>query len=351
MKKFSFTYFLLTALLSITGNLAQARILRVNNTGIPLTPLAPNTLPIYTTAQAAHDAAVNGDTIHIEPSGVDYGNLTVTKQVIIIGNGYFLGPATSNFNPNLQAIPNTSKLAAVSFNAGSSNSAIMGISILSNLTLAGDNSSLNNITVKRNNISQFFYVYGTVNNSKIIQNYFDGYGLAYANGAFTNFLFSNNIMNGAIQFDANDNGVVENNVLNVSGSYGLTIQNSTIRNNIDGTNTATGTFTGSMVQNNMSVSTVFGNLDGNIQNANLTNVFEDWANTSSSFSIDSRLQLKTGSPAIGAGFGGINMGAYGGSFPYVLSGIPNVPSIFKLNTPSVVTSSSMSVTISTRSNN
>jgi hypothetical protein len=351
MKKINFYQILWIAILAITTNAAQARILRVNNTGISLAPQAPNTLPIYVTAQAAHDAAVSGDTIHIEPSGVTYGNLTITKQLVIIGNGYFLGPATSNFNPNLQAIPNSSILQTVTFNAGSSNSTITGTSITANLYLAQDGSTLTNITVRRNNIAPYLYAYGTVNNSKIIQNYFDGNGIAQAPGTFTNFLFSNNLMIGAIQFDANDNGVVENNVLNIVGFYGLTIYNSIIRNNIDGTNTATGTFTGSTVQNNMSVNTVFGNLDGNIQNVNLTNVFEDWANTSPSFSTDSRLQLKAGSPAIGAGFGGVNMGAYGGSFPYVFSGIPNVPSIFKLNTPAIVTSNTMNVTISTRSNN
>jgi hypothetical protein len=349
MKKINFYQIACIAILAITtSNIAQARILRVNNTGISLAPQAPNTLPIYVTAQAAHDAAVSGDTIHIEPSGVTYGVLTITKQLVIIGNGYFLGLATSNFNPNLQANTGSSMLDYIYLNAGSSNSTITGISI-AYFQIASDASTLNNLTIKRNRIINNFTFQGTVSNSKITQNYIDA--IPYGYGALSNFLLANNIMSFAPQFDANDNGVVENNIINLGGAgYGVNLPNCIIRNNIECAGFG-GNFSGATVQNNMSVGTTFGNLDGNIQNANLTNVFEDWTNVSASFSTDSRLQLKAGSPAIGAGFGSVNMGAYGGSFPYVFSGIPNVPSIFKLNTPAIVTSNTMSVNISTRSNN
>ncbi len=333
----------------LSNNISFARILRCNNTGISLTPVAPNTNPIYTTAQAAHDAAINGDTIHIEPSGVSYGDLNISKQLVIIGNGFFLGPTASNFNPNLQANTNASIVGNINFIAGSSNSTLTGITINNSTNLAQDASTLNNITLKRNYFIGGFFAYGNVSNTKVIQNYFNN--LAYAFGSFTTFLLTNNIMARGIQFDANDNGIVENNIIGFLGfGDALVLQNCTIRNNIDCSG-GSANFTGSTVQNNMSASTLFGNLDGNLQNINMTNVFEDFANTSPTFSTDSRFQLKTGSPAIGAGFGGVNMGAFGGSFPYVISGIPNVPAIFKLNTPSTVTSNSMSVTISTRSNN
>ena len=44
---------------------------------------------MYTTIQAAHDAAVAGDIIYLEPSSVSYGNLDARKRLTIIGNGYF----------------------------------------------------------------------------------------------------------------------------------------------------------------------------------------------------------------------------------------------------------------------
>jgi len=61
---------------------ANAKIWRVNNTAIPAD---------FTTLQAAHDSSAvhAGDTLHLESSQTSYGNLTATKQLIIIG------PATS----------------------------------------------------------------------------------------------------------------------------------------------------------------------------------------------------------------------------------------------------------------
>ena len=48
-------------------------------------------------------------------------------------------------------------------------------------------------------------------------------------------------------------------------------------------------------------------------------------------STDGQYQLKAGSPAIGAGNGGVNCGAYGGPNPYVLSGLPPVPATWFFN--------------------
>ena len=61
-----------------------------------------------------------------------------------------------------------------------------------------------------------------------------------------------------------------------------------------------------------------------ISAANL--VFEDHTS-----GIDYGLVLKTGSPAIGAGMNGVDCGIFGGNQPYVLSGIPPIPSIFEIN--------------------
>ena len=74
-------------------------------------------------------------------------------------------------------------------------------------------------------------------------------------------------------------------------------------------------------------------------------------------SLDSRLALKAGSPAIGAGLtvGAVvspNCGAYGATDPYILSGIPNIPSIYALTVPVSIPSgtTTMNVTFSTRNN-
>jgi len=69
---------------------AQVRLRVDNNIGVAGTG-------IFVTAQATHDAAAAGDIIYSEPSVQTYDNLTCTKRLTIIGNGYLL-----NDNPGLQ---------------------------------------------------------------------------------------------------------------------------------------------------------------------------------------------------------------------------------------------------------
>ena len=46
------------------------------------------------------------------------------------------------------------------------------------------------------------------------------------------------------------------------------------------------------------------------------------------------IALKPNSPAKGAGSGGTDIGMFGGVNPYVLSGIPSVPTFYQLTAPS-----------------
>jgi len=67
-------------------------------------------------------------------------------------------------------------------------------------------------------------------------------------------------------------------------------------------------------------------------------------------STDGKWQLKAGSPAIGAGVGGIDCGAFGGLGPYILSGLPTGPVIYQLNVSShSVTGNKLPVTIKVKS--
>ena len=78
-----------TVIVAMSVNL-NAAIWRVNNiAGVNAD---------FTTIQAAHNAANAGDTIYLEPSAGNYGNLTATKRLVIIGPGYFLAE-----NEGLQA--------------------------------------------------------------------------------------------------------------------------------------------------------------------------------------------------------------------------------------------------------
>jgi hypothetical protein len=57
-------------------------------------------------------------------------------------------------------------------------------------------------------------------------------------------------------------------------------------------------------------------------------------------STDGRWEMKAGSPALGSGSGGVDCGAFGGSTPYILSGVPNLPHIYEADVPASATSSS-----------
>ena len=71
-----------------------------------------------------------------------------------------------------------------------------------------------------------------------------------------------------------------------------------------------------------------------------------------SFSTDGQYVLKAGSPAKGTGQSGADMGIYGGTNPYKLSGMPRIPAIYKLTAPSNTTSGNpYTITLSVRSNN
>ena len=147
---------ILLMLIMFTGHASFAKIWRVNNTGVPAD---------FTTAQAANDAGTvsNGDTIHIEPSGTGYGNLSLTKRLIIIGNGYFLGTSGSNSNPDLQANPAISSIGELYISSGASGSVIMGMTV--NDAYIGYSTPVNNILFRRNRVltSVYFYAAGSTN--------------------------------------------------------------------------------------------------------------------------------------------------------------------------------------------
>jgi hypothetical protein len=310
-----------------------ASVLRVNNT------LGASTPNIYTTIQAAHNAASTGDTLLVEPSVMGYGNLVATKKLVVFGNGYYLGPASSNFNPGLQLSNNTSTLGSVKFDVGSEGSTMMGISMGVDLcTIA-----TNNITFSRNNV-QFVNLTLTASNCIISQNIL--FQLNFA-GTNNNNMVRNNFIANKLTIDANDlNNVVENNIFQGANTYN--VQNAIVRNNIDlGVNSLV--LTNSTVDNNASTNGLFGAANGNITAAGSAMV-EDIANSSALFSEDSRWKLKATSPAKATGFNGDDMGIFGGLTPYILSGIPPIPTIYKFIAPTSVAGSSMSIIISTRNN-
>jgi hypothetical protein len=335
------------------GMLAHAKIWRINNTGIPAD---------FTSANAASTSpsVVNGDTLHIEPSGTSYGNLDINKRLVIIGNGYFLGEAAANRNPNLQAFTAQSIVGNIIMNTGANQTEIMGISCAT-ISIGG-----NNLTLRRNNINRIEI--GPCNNLQIIGNYIAQYiqkvsGLGYS---ATNVVISNNIIVAFVSLDGFDNGIFSNNTfLNsfvVPGQQfdnAINLVNFTVRNNIRVQITTGLNLVNCTVQNNTDCTgaTGFGTTNGNVGNVDMSTIFTGWP-TQGTLSPDGRFALKAASPASGTGFGGADRGAIlnpansnnNMADTYVLSGIPSVPSVFRFDVPTSVSAGTMNVTISTRTN-
>lgn len=302
---------------------AEARIIRLNN--------QPGITANATTLQAAHDSAAVGDTIHVESSTLSYGDATFNKKVIVIGTGYFLGS-----NPETQANLANSKTGNIYFVSGSENSVVMGCEISGRIYIR-----TSSICVMRNKINGKFEIgfsTGGYNMANILikqnyitwNSYYDGSLISLWNTPYiTNLLIRNNILvqtytgsNPALDLTNNCSGIFENNILINSSSVALNLYNFSLKNNIVSQGSVT--LTNCQTYNNIANATQFGTINGNMENITISTLFAGSAAGSS----DGYYKLAAGSVAIGAGESGTDIGAFGGSDPYVLSGMPNIPSIY-----------------------
>lgn len=292
----------------------------------------------FTSLTDAHTAASTGDTIYVEGSPTAYSISSITKSLTIIGAGYFL-----NENPDTQVDNSESWISSfITFTAGSQGSKIIGCYLSSGISI-----NTSDITVERNIfIGSASISSGTSigNNITIINNYFansspGNTSLAFNSGAGTGRVIANNYFRGTIVISSNHlNNALINNII---AGNSVTINNAIYSNNIQ----TNGTFahTNSIFTHNIGHSTQYGTADGNQQNVIMTNVFVGLTGNST----DGQWQLKPGSPAIGTGQGGVDCGIFGGNYPYLLSGMPPIPSVFEFDSNSLPVNT-LNVTISAK---
>ena len=293
---------------------------------------------IYADFASAQTAAVAGDIIQIEPGTYAF-NIDVSKNVTVVGPGYFLGTA---LNPNLQANSQAATVGTIIFNTGSTGASIAGLT--SSVVYVGTN----NVTLQRCYITSAVYLNyynAAITNINIRQNYIGSLQHNVAAGA-TNLLISNNIITTSVVLATNDNGEFRNNVMTDQGNYNPTLYNCNVTNNYFGYQYAAPAFTNCTVtynaflfayptagnnQNNVAKSAVFTLAPGTTQ-------FDAW------------FQLKTGTNVLrGTGENGIDIGAFAGNAPYKLGGLPAIPAIYQLSNS--VSGNTLNVNLSTRSNN
>jgi hypothetical protein len=359
---------------------ADAKIWRVNNDASK----GAN----FISLQLANDNAsvLNGDTVHLEPSTNGYGSPTITKALIIIGNGYFLSgigantglqqnTATCNIDGTITFQSALAGAGAPNTGAGSGTGAqLIGINIFQ---LALQNVS--NVTITRCKIQSItFSNYGNIaaNNLKITKNFIKGQifssgftGTPSVDVSFENNLFSKEVGQGGnniqIGLPTTMKGLFRNNIINDFITPTMDFSNFYVTNNIF--LQTTGTAVNNTNVNNVYKNNIFlianpgngivGGTAGNVVSANVANIFTADQTTAAG---DARFQIiaNATNPAFQGGetIGAVitpSCGAFGATDPYRKSGIPAVPAIYSLTIPGGVATgaTSMQISVSTRSNN
>jgi hypothetical protein len=272
----------------------------------------------YSTIQAAVAAASSGDIILVDGSNVEYTqDIPISKKLTIQGPGYFLNENTQfQFNQNMAQITYSATLI---FNPGSEGSAVYGMSV------ANLNVYATNITISNN-----YLRYGVglhADYATITQNY--SAGAVQFTDNLLNVVITNNYL-AAIYMTNTCNAIVSNNVIFAGYSQ---LWNSPISNNIFNDGGSPLTITNCVISHNVFTHVTVPGADAtNILGADYYSIFTLTGTT------DTQWMLKAGSPAIGAGFGGVDCGMYGGiTAPYRPSGIrPGQPTISNFSSPATV---------------
>ena len=310
--------------------------------------------------QTVIDNAASGDVILVE-AGV-YGNINITKKLLLSGPGYYLNNGNS-------AYVGTSTLGTINFLMGSELSIIQGF-------ISGDiNVGAGSVTVQRNKVGNIRIGHNgnvAVRADNVLVKHIIG-GRPEVHAQSVSFIIKNNIFYGGFYFDTPGLGEVANNtfdcdISNHEAYFGHNFLNVQFRSNIFGgiwnhTNGNFGynegypnqfidTYTPFIIEKNIFNKNYPQLAPSNLVNVSFTDMYLAYPTNPNNLQEDARYQLAPNSPARGAGENGTDCGAFGGDDPYVLSGIPDIPSIYYLNVqPSVPQGGTLNVQIKAKTNN
>lgn len=277
----------------------------------------------FTTLQAAHDAAVDNDTLLLFPSLVTYQAITISKPISIIGNGYYY--------PFEAQIQWTKINGAITILSDANGTSIQSLEIIGSLDIYASNVIINRNKVEKIRIS-------SGNNILILNNYITGgnFNSVEFNDQ-TNFSLISNIiisqysgrscLRKSTETINNVNITAINNLFVHSDepSTGASIYieltaNSFINNTIQGAAYGITNSSYNICSGNQLPST-----NNNQLNVDMNTVFLDYSTGD--------YHLKPGSPAVGNGLNGVDIGPYGGDTPFIDNGLPQLPTIYFLNVP------------------
>lgn len=320
-------------------------------------PTAPS--GSYLNVADAVAAASPGDTIYITPAATDYGNFSLSKQLVIMGNGHYPNPYND--------YPWISEVGNININhSNASGSTIMGLRIKK---ISTSISNVIDIIISQNRITE------NVNSSTGSTNWVIRKNLFYLSPSYySNFkifinnnahwFIENNIFSGIrptagyVYFITNSNShdvAISNNIFIgdslVIGNYKVfsEVSNAIITNNIfyykDPTGCEYCNFSNNLTYKTTQDTLPYGNNTGAYNISNQDPQFVNAPQTSHNYNYDYDYHLLQGSPGTNAGSDGTNIGIYGGTYPY--SDIVQIPKVTNVHvlTPKIPLNDTLEVRV------
>jgi hypothetical protein len=336
----------------------------------------------YHTLQSAIDSVPAGSILLLQPSAVVYEPVTIRKRLAIYGSGYFLG---QNAAPATQANAVVSRVMYINFAKGSDGTTVSGLQFTKNATTDHAHfDSTTGITISRCYFeSQECGTQGCVpeqfsfNISSLvtIQGCYIGTTnshLTFGTDNSSGILFQNNIISGgdfgnAFATTATSNVTMNHNTIITSNANffvaGWTLFNNIILKLSPNVGDTTFTFSGNggpyqgpanASKNNVCNYSIFASSTNKIvpRNTTLDSLFIGSSNSQAITSTDGFFILKSNTAAAVYATDNTDCGAFGGTAPYVLSGIPAIPNIYFLQvSPNVTQSGGLKLSIRAKANN
>lgn len=322
MKYIVFLIIALTAISSLTA------VIRTVDNNVP-------SIGQYATFDAAYNASANGDTIYLYPSVFSYGSPYPQKQLTIIGAGY--DPA----NPGMV----TSKIMPIIYYASATNTVLIGLDLTSGLQIDYPTTIRNcritsYLNIKRTGTTvQDCLIKGTLtvgDNTTPTDNIaITGCIIDYDSTKLTLRQLASAIVSNSVFYGNGTHIYCEQVQTNASFNHCLFINRGTGTTTLASGNQSTATliFRNSIFENTAGIYSNFtfqyNIFEGtyaevtdptNMEGVSMANVMVDVNNNN--------YHLSTGSVAIGAGLGGVDIGIYGGVTPfddfYYLNYLPTI---------------------------
>jgi hypothetical protein len=344
--------FLLPILMFGLGMQSDAAIINVSNAATsPINP--PHT---YNNLQTAIDAASDGDSLYIHGTNIDYGATTINnKTLILIGAGY-----GNNLQSNFQQKTYIQSITFSGF-SGVKNVVLVGLFIQGAIATTGTGAPVNNLVIDRcalttitsesNNLTIRQSLLEATDGTSIFRPIVTGNSLIQnsvlsgiiSGGSVNSSLWENNIFKKAEYYyqrghieTYNGTAIFINNIFNQG--YNINVNNCTFNNNIFMAITPLSAGNGGT-----------GNIYANpqFQNNGYLNSYSSIGKENYCTVVD--YHLAAGSPGIGAGVGGTDIGIYGGTNALpataALNGVPAMPRITEMNLQNVSVSPTGSLNV------